>query len=107
MSEERCVMCGEIVPEGTMVCKRCEDIEPSFDKLKVKVILNKVEDIPKLVALASKCSGDVVVRSGRFAVDAKSIMGLYSLDLSKPVDVEFYGDIPFETKEGMKDIIVE
>ena len=106
MSEERCVMCGEVIPEGRMICPKCEDIEPSFDKAKITVMLNKITDIKDFVNLISKCSDDVAIGSGRFKVDAKSIMGLFSLDLTKPLSVEFYGKVPYEVREGMKKFIV-
>ena len=99
-------MCGEIIPEGRMICHRCESEEPSFDTIKITVCLNQITDIAEFVILASKCADDVVVKSSRFAVDGKSIMGLYSLDLTKPLNVEFYGNVPFEVKEGMKKFVV-
>ena len=106
MNENICVSCGEPIPEGRMICHKCEDVEPSFDTIKVMVLLDKITDIKDFVNLVSKCADDVTIGSGRFAVDAKSIMGLFSLDLSKPLKVEFYGDIPYEVKEGMKKFIV-
>jgi hypothetical protein len=106
MNEERCIMCGEPIPEGRMVCPKCEDVEPSFDTVKATVLLDKIADIKDFVNLTSKCSDDVTIGSGRFTVDAKSIMGLFSLDLTKPLKVEFYGDIPYEVKEGMKKFMV-
>ena len=107
ISEERCVMCGEPIPEGRMICPACENMEPSFDTTHITVSLNKITDISKFVALVSKCRDDVVVKSGHFAVNAKSLMGLYSLDLTKPLKVEFYGNIPYEVREGMKKFIVD
>ena len=107
MDEERCVMCGEVIPEGDMVCRKCIDKEPSFDTVKINVCLNKITDISKFIELAYKCQDDVVIKSGRFVVNAKSIMGIFSLDLSKPVQVEFYGDVPYEVKQGMKEFIVD
>ena len=68
--------------------------------------LDKITDIKDFVNLVSKCTDDVTIGSGRFKVNAKSIMGLFSLDLTKPLKVEFYGDIPYEVKEGMKKFIV-
>lgn len=106
MNEDRCVMCGAIIPEGRMICLRCEDIEPNFDKVKTMVVLNEITDIKEFVNLASMCKDDVVIKSGRFAINAKSIMALFSLDISKPVEVEFYGDIPYKVREGMKKFIV-
>ena len=107
MKENRCVICGQVIPEGIMVCHKCEKVEPSFDTVKTTVLLDKIADIKDFVNLVSKCSDDVAIGSGRFVVNAKSIMGLFSLDLSKPLKVEFYGDIPYEVKEDMKKFIVD
>ena len=107
MREERCVVCGELISEGRMVCLACEIEEPSFDTVKIKVLLDKVSDIKDFVNLATKCKDDIVVKSGYYSVNAKSIMGLFSLDLTKPLRVEFYGNIPNEVKEGMKKFIVD
>ena len=107
ISEERCVMCGEPIPEGRMICYRCDNVEPSFDTMQITISLNKITDISNFVALVSKCRDDVVVKSGHFAVNAKSLMGLYSLDLTKPLKVEFYGNIPYEVREDMKKFIVD
>ena len=106
LNEDRCVICGGHIPEGRMVCYSCEDAEPSFDTVKIKVSLDKISDVKEFISLASKCQSDVTVGYGRFAVDAKSIMGLLSLDLNKPLRVEFYGIIPYEVREGMKKFIV-
>lgn len=104
--EDRCVMCGKYVPEGSMLCINCENCEPSFDTIKIIILLDKITDVRDFVNLTLKCRDDVVVKSGHYAVSAKSIMGLFSLDLTKPLEVEFYGDIPYEVKEGMKKFIV-
>lgn len=107
MNEEKCIMCGEVIPEGKMVCLKCENLEPNFNTTKITISLNKIVDVSKFVALTSKCKGDVVVKTGRFAVNAKSIMGLFSLDLTKPVVVEFYCDIPLEVRDGIKKFVVD
>ena len=107
ISEERCVMCGEPIPEGRMICPVCENMEPSFDTTQIIISLNKITDISNFVALVSKCRDDVAVKSGHFAVNAKSLMALFSLDLTKPLKVEFYGNIPYEVREGMKKFIVD
>ena len=108
MNDEVCVLCGAPLVAGSnsMICRNCMGVEPSFNTVKTTVLLDKITDIKDFVNLVSKCSDDVTIGLGRFAVDAKSIMGLFSLDLTKPLDVEFYGDIPYEVKEGMKKFIV-
>jgi hypothetical protein len=105
--EDRCVMCGAYVPKRTKVCINCDNGEPSFNTIKITILLDKITDVKEFVNLALKCRDDVVVKSGHFAVNAKSIMGLFSLDLSKPLWVEFYGSIPYEVREGMKKFIVD
>lgn len=103
-----CVSCGApIATESGMLCRNCTEIEPSFDTVKITVLLDKITDIKDFVGLASKCRDDVVVKSGYYAVSAKSIMALFSLDLSKPLKVEFYGNIPYEVREGIKKFIVD
>ena len=55
------------------------------------VSLSSIEDVRQFVNAANRCTCEVDVLSGRYVVDAKSIMGLFSLDLSKPVKVEVHG----------------
>jgi len=57
-----------------------------------KINLNSVDDVKLFVTASSLVDCDVDVFSGRYLVDAKSIMGLFSLDLAKPVTVQFHGD---------------
>ena len=107
MNDRICAACGsQIATESGMLCRNCEGFEPSFDTVKINVLLDKIADIRDFVNLVSKCRDDVVVKSGHYAVNAKSIMALFSLDLSKPLTVEFYGSIPCEVREGMKKFIV-
>ena len=107
ISEERCVMCGEPIPEGRMICHRCEDVEPSFDITQIIVSLNKITDIKDFVNLVSKCTDDVTIGSGRFKVNAKSIMVLFSLDLTKTLKVDFYGRIPYDIRDDLKKFIIK
>ena len=53
--------------------------------------LHSVKDVKQFVTSASLCPVDIDVVSGRYTVDAKSILGLCSLDLDKPVLVRVYG----------------
>ena len=50
-----------------------------------KVMLNTAADVKEFVRLVSECTYDIGLSTGRYLVDAKSIMGIFSLDLSKPV----------------------
>ena len=59
---------------------------------KVTVSLASINDVKSFVNIVSKYDFDVDLISGRYVVDAKSIMGIFSLDLSKPIDVEVMTD---------------
>ena len=58
----------------------------------VTILLNTINDVKVFVNMVSKYDFDVDLISGRDAVDAKSIMGIFSLDLSKPIKVEIHSD---------------
>lgn len=50
-----------------------------------KIMLSSINDVKNFVTMASRYAGDVDLVSGRYIVDAKSIMGVLSLDLSRPI----------------------
>lgn len=56
------------------------------------ILLNSINDIKSFVNTVNKYEFDVDLTSGRYVVDAKSIMGIFSLDLSKPIKVDVYAD---------------
>jgi phosphocarrier protein HPr len=56
------------------------------------VMLRSINDVKDFVNLVNKYKFDVDLTSGRYVVDAKSIMGIFSLDLSKPIRVEVHAD---------------
>ena len=55
------------------------------------VSLSSIEDVKKFVDAANHCDCEVDVLSGRYIINAKSIMGLFSIDLSAPIRVEVHG----------------
>ena len=52
--------------------------------------INTIEDVKNFVTTVTKCNYEVDIVSGRYAIDAKSIMGIFSLDLSKPIDLNIH-----------------
>ena len=56
------------------------------------LMLNSINDVKDFVNIVSKYDFDVDLTSGRYVVDAKSIMGIFSLDLSKPIKVVVHSD---------------
>ncbi|MBQ6834050.1 MAG: HPr family phosphocarrier protein [Lachnospiraceae bacterium] len=57
-----------------------------------KIKLDTIQDAKKFVALANECDFDVNVRFNHFIIDAKSILGVLSLDLAKAFTVEYDGE---------------
>ena len=58
----------------------------------VDIKLSSIEDVRKFVDIVSKYDIDIDLSSGRYIVDAKSIMGIFSLDLSRPVELQAHVD---------------
>lgn len=56
------------------------------------VILNSINDVKNFVNVVTKYDYEIDLTSGRYVVDAKSIMGIFSLDLTKPIKVEARGE---------------
>jgi phosphotransferase system HPr-like phosphotransfer protein len=54
------------------------------------VLLKSINDVKDFVNIANKFDFDIDLTSGRYVVDAKSIMGIFSLDLSKAIKVEIH-----------------
>ena len=59
---------------------------------KMSIMLSSIEDVKEFVALTYGSSVECDLVSGRYAVDAKSIMGIFSLDLSKPLTFVVHDD---------------
>ena len=58
----------------------------------LKVSLSMAESVKSFVNIASKYPYDIDLRSGRFVIDAKSLLGIFSLDLSKPIDLNIHAE---------------
>ncbi|MCI5501980.1 MAG: HPr family phosphocarrier protein [Lachnospiraceae bacterium] len=58
----------------------------------VKITLNSIDKVKAFVNDVSKFTTDFDLVSGRYVIDAKSIMGIFSLDLSKPIDLNIHDD---------------
>lgn len=54
-----------------------------------KVLLNTIEKVKKFVGITTDFETNVFMISERYIIDAKSIMGIFSLDLSKPIEMKF------------------
>ena len=56
----------------------------------LKISLNSIDKVKAFVNEISKFDCDFDLVSGRYVIDAKSIMGIFSLDLSKPIDLNIH-----------------
>ncbi|KAB0576979.1 hypothetical protein EI53_01745 [Fusobacterium naviforme] len=58
----------------------------------VKISLNSIDKVKSFVNTIARYNEDFDLVSGRYVIDAKSIMGIFSLDLSKPIDLNIHGN---------------
>ena len=58
----------------------------------VDISLNSIDKVKNFVNLINRFDYDFDLVSGRYVIDAKSIMGIFSLDLSKPISLNIYAD---------------
>lgn len=68
--------------------------------------LTLAENVKRFVNITAKYPYEIDLRSGRHVVDAKSILGIFSLDLSRPVVVEVYSDDCEDFMEDIKDFML-
>lgn len=58
----------------------------------VNISLNSIDRVKSFVNDISKFDSDFDLVSGRYVIDAKSIMGIFSLDLSKPISLNIHAE---------------
>ena len=64
----------------------------------ITIKLNSIDKVKEFVRIITNFDNDFDVRSGRYTVDGKSILGIFSLDLARPLELDIYG-------EGVEDVI--
>ena len=73
----------------------------------VMISLNSIDKVKSFVNDISKFNFDFDLVSGRYVIDAKSIMGIFSLDLSKPIDLAIHSETNLdEILEVLKPYII-
>lgn len=65
----------------------------------VKISLNSIDKVKAFVNEVTKFDAEFDLVSGRYVIDAKSIMGIFSLDLSKSIDLNIHSE------ESINDIL--
>lgn len=70
------------------------------------IALKTINDVKDFVNIVNKYDFDVDLSTGRYVVDAKSIMGIFSLDLSKSIKVDVHADDCDAFYEEIKNFLV-
>ena len=73
----------------------------------VMIRLSLVENVNKFVNVVSRYPFEMDLRAGRHVVDAKSILGIFSLDLSRPITLDIYSDDCDQLLEDIKLFVEE
>jgi phosphocarrier protein HPr len=73
---------------------------------KFTVQLKSINDVKDFVRIVNDFPYDVDLASGRYIVDAKSIMGIFSLDLTQPIEVDIHSDNGEDLKLKLKPFII-
>ena len=74
----------------------------------VQISLNSIDKVKSFVNDITKFDYDFDLVSGRYVIDAKSIMGIFSLDLSKPIDLNIHAeDSAEEVLETLKPYMIQ
>lgn len=74
---------------------------------KTTVFLQAINDVKEFVNIVMKYDFDIDLVSGRYAIDAKSIMGIFSLDLSKPIQLNAHTDDAEDLLNDLNKFIVK
>ena len=64
-----------------------------------QIKLTSIQDVREFMEIVTRCDFEIDLCSGRYVVDAKSIMGIFSLDITKPIDLNIHAS------EGVDEII--
>ncbi len=73
----------------------------------VKISLNSIDKVKSFVNTISQFDTDFDLISGRYVIDAKSIMGIFSLDLSSPIDLTIHAENDSDILEALKPYIID
>lgn len=71
------------------------------------VKITTIDDVKKFVSTVMRFDYDIDLVSGRYAIDAKSIMGIFSIDLSKELKLVAHTDDASELKSAVECFIVD
>ena len=70
----------------------------------IKVQFRGLDSVKNFVNILSKFECDFDIVDKRYVIDAKSIMGLFSLDLTHPLDLKIYSEDEAVVKSGIESL---
>ena len=73
----------------------------------VQIRLSTIADVRDFVDIVAKTDADIDLQSGRYVVDGKSIMGIFSLDLLAPITLTVHSDEADEVLDRLERFIVK
>ena len=73
----------------------------------VNIKISTIAEVRDFVNAVAAFDGEIDLSSGRYVVDGKSIMGIFSLDLLSPIKLTIHSDKPDELLEKIKAFIVD
>ena len=83
-------------------------LKEDFPVKTINIMLNSIDKVKAFVNTLTKFDCDFDLISGRYVIDAKSIMGIFSLDLSKPIELNIHATEKIdEILEALKPYTVE
>ena len=68
----------------------------------IQISLQMAQRVKEFVNITQNFPQEILLKSGKYVVDAKSILGIFSLDLSQPIVVEIYSDDCDDLMERLK-----
>lgn len=68
----------------------------------IRISLEMAQRVKEFVNITQSYPFEILLKSGKYVVDAKSILGIFSLDLSSPITVEVYDENCTELLERLK-----
>jgi phosphotransferase system HPr-like phosphotransfer protein len=72
-----------------------------------QIQLRTIADVKDFLRVVSDCPSDIDLSSGRYVVDAKSVMGVFSLDLGKPLRVDVHDDACASLEQELARFLVQ
>lgn len=73
----------------------------------VSIKLSLAENVKYFVSIVNKYPYEIDLRVGRHVVNGRSLLGIFSLDLSKPIALEVYADSCEDLMDALRPFIID